>query len=93
MLSKIKAYVFITVAFISTALAVVFRFQLLKDKAKTSEVKAALAKEEVIKVRAENKLRRETIKRIHEMEKLQQEDLERILEASKRDYFARKQAK
>lgn len=93
MLTKFKAYFFIAVAFLATALAVMFRFQLLKDQAKTAEANAKLAKEDAKKARAETSLRRETIKRMHEMERVQQDDMERILEDAKRDYFARKKAK
>lgn len=95
MLTKFKAYFFIVIAFLATALAVVFRFQLLKDQAKTAESNAKLAKEDAKKAQAEIELRRKTTKRMHALEQIQQDNMERILEEERRDYFsrARKKAK
>lgn len=86
MLSKIKAYFFIAIAFIATILAVTFRFQLLKNQAKKAEEKAK-------KALTEAQLNRRIFKSFHELEKVQQADMQRVLKESKRDYFARKQSK
>lgn len=86
MLSKIKAYFFIAVAFIATAMAVTFRFQLLKNQAKRAEEKAK-------KALTEAQLNRRIFKSFHDLEKVQQADMQRALKGSKRDYFARKRPK